>query len=230
MKNRPYPVGEPIVYGREHFEGVQWSHSTENPYRGYFKVRIAPPSNPPAYLPLHRRARHTSALLFALCGACSDSETPPTTCPHSTPEERSWICGYTHVSLNRALDNGYRVLEIFEIWHWSRWSKDMFASYMSTFLKQKIESSGWPPHCRDNPEAQKEYVDLYANREQIYIDPANMENNPGRKTGAKLFVNSLWGRLALRPIRTEVKSPFSSFSNHTFYRLILSTIVASLHD
>jgi hypothetical protein len=114
MAHREYPVGMPQVLTREQFVGVQWTSAGQNPYRGLFKVRIAPPAptGRREHVCLHRRTKN-GALAFTLCGPCSDAQSPR--CPHKTPAERSWLGGYTHVSLNRALDKGYTVLEIFEV-------------------------------------------------------------------------------------------------------------------
>jgi hypothetical protein len=38
MKSNQYPVGEPFVYGREHFVGQKWSKPADIPFKGLFKV------------------------------------------------------------------------------------------------------------------------------------------------------------------------------------------------
>ena len=38
-------------------------------------------------------------------------------CRHA-PHLRSWIAGYGHDELNKALSLGYVVLDVYEVWHW----------------------------------------------------------------------------------------------------------------
>src|SRR6187397_2397791 len=66
-------------------------------------------------------------------------------CCH-TVEERQFISTCTHLELNCALNSGYKVTKIFRAMTWkdNQWSNDIFTSYISEFMKIKIESSGYP--------------------------------------------------------------------------------------
>lgn len=44
----------------------------------------------------------------------------------------------------KALDNGYRIAEITEVWHFDKKSGSVFRGYINTFLKGKQEASGYP--------------------------------------------------------------------------------------
>jgi hypothetical protein len=46
--------------------------------------------------------------------------------------------------LQKALELGYRLDQIYEVWHFPESSHDLFASYINTFLKIKQEASGFP--------------------------------------------------------------------------------------
>jgi hypothetical protein len=46
---------------------------------------------------------------------------------------------------------------------------------------------------KDDPEAQKKFMQECKDRFGIIIDPTKMKLNPGRRALAKLLVNNLWG-------------------------------------
>jgi hypothetical protein len=101
------------------------------------------------------------------------------------------------VELQKALELGYRLDQIYEVWHFPQSSHDLFASYINTFLKIKQESSGFPEDC-DTPEQQQQYIQDIFEREGIQMNPAEIQKNPVRRTIAKLFLNCLWGKFAQR--------------------------------
>jgi hypothetical protein len=92
---------------------------------------------------------------------------------------------------------GYRLDQIYEVWHFPQTSQNLFRSYIDTFLKIKQEASGFPDGC-ETPEQQQDYIQEILQREGIQMDPANIEKNPVRRTIAKLFLNCLWGKFAQR--------------------------------
>ena len=73
----------------------------------------------------------------------------------------------------------------------------LFTNNINTFLKVKVEASGYPADCVTDEEKQK-YVDMYLEKEGIALDPEKIEFNPGLRLVAKAALNSLWGRLAKR--------------------------------
>jgi hypothetical protein len=99
--------------------------------------------------------------------------------------------------LHKALEMGYRLDQIYEVWHFPQTSQDLFRSYIDTFLKIKQEASGFPDGC-ETPEQQQEYIQEILLREGIQMDPTNIQKNPVRRTIAKLFLNCLWGKFAQR--------------------------------
>lgn len=54
---------------------------------------------------------------------------------------------YTRVTSR--MDVGYKVFDIYEVWHWKEQRKGLFAEYINEFLKEKMEPSGWPSICYD---------------------------------------------------------------------------------
>lgn len=57
-----------------------------------------------------------------------------------------------------------------------------------------------------NPESAKEaYVTKYLTKEGIPLDPNNIRRNPGRRSIAKLMLNSFWGKLGQRANLEQAK-------------------------
>ena len=53
--------------------------------------------------------------------------------------------------------------------------------------------------CLGKSEQDKEsYVKIYEEKENIKLVPAGIDNNPGRKSIAKLMLNSFWGKYGMR--------------------------------
>ena len=96
----------------------------------------------------------------------------------------------------KAIEKGYEVLEIHEVWHWEETTDELFSDYVHTFLKLKQEASGYPKHCVTD-EQKQQYIDEYYEHEGIRLDPNKIEYNPGLRWLAKLMLNSLWGMYIL---------------------------------
>lgn len=142
-------------------------------------------------------------LVFPLCAKCAeDEQTEP--CEHNVDErmlDGTWVT----VEVVKAKELGYKVIETFEVWHFENTvqydpnsdNKGIFGAYIDAFLKIKQECSGWPEGVET--EAQKQaYIDDYFDHEKIRLDPSKIRHNPGLRTVAKLCLNTLWGRFAMR--------------------------------
>ena len=128
--------------------------------------------------------------MFPLCKTCADTlnQNP---CIH-TDEERAILGTWCHVELMKAIEKGYEVLEIHEVWHWEETTNELFSDYVNTFLKRKQEASGYPKHSVTDQQKQR-YTDEYYEHEGIRLDPNKIEYNPGLRALAKFALNSLWG-------------------------------------
>ena len=92
----------------------------------------------------------------------------------------------------KAIEKGYEVLEMHEVWHWEETTDELFKGYVDMYLKLKQEASGYPKHCVTD-EQKQQYIDEYYEHEGIRLDPNKIEYNPGLRMLAKLALNSLWG-------------------------------------
>ena len=97
------------------------------------------------------------------------------------------------VELEKALEKGYKILQLYEVWHFPTTSDELFKDYVNTFLKIKQESSGYPKNCTTE-EQKQQYVEEYLEVEGIELEPDKIVYNPGMRALAKLMLNSFWGK------------------------------------
>lgn len=125
---------------------------------------------------------------------------------------------WTTNELYCALDNGYKIRHIEEIWHFEQTTTNLFKKYIRKFLKIKQEASGfplwveqeegikweYPAHLKEtakemNIEDRKElYILDYFKNQGIMMDKESIVSNPGMREIAKLCLNSLWGKFGQR--------------------------------
>ena len=65
----------------------------------------------------------------------------------------------------------------------------LFAKYIDTFYKLKIQASGLP----DEFASVDEFAETIRIQEGIILDKEKIEKNPAFRAVAKLCLNSLWG-------------------------------------
>ena len=198
MKTGDFPAGHPEVLTRERLipesPPLPWLRPVHNPYRGLLLVRVLPPQD--LALPLLPYRTQDGRLTFPLCSSCAESRQQRRPCEHRNWIERSWVAAFTHMELNRALQLGYRVCDIFEVWNYKRWGgrsstasdPPLFGDYIDLFLKLKEEASGWPASA-ETPEQRKAHLDAYMQREGIMLnsDALDRGKNPALRQIAVIF-------------------------------------------
>ena len=169
-------------------------------YFGLIKCTVLPPRG---LLHPVLPYRTKDKLMFPLCKTCTDTlnRNP---CTHSD-QERAILGTWCHVELMKAIEKGYEVLKIHEVWHFPQTTDKLFKDYVDTFLKIKQEASGYPKDCVTDEQKQR-YIDEYYEHEGIRLDPNKIEYNPGLRSLAKLMLNSLWGKLLFIICNTLVSS------------------------
>ena len=55
---------------------------------------------------------------------------------------------WVSLELNLAVEMGYKVVKIHEVWHFPDKTEWLFRGYIDMFLKKKQEASGWPGWCQ----------------------------------------------------------------------------------
>ena len=148
-------------------------------------------------------------------------------CPHSDAD-RTLRGTWCTPELVKAVEKGYTLIKIHEVWHFPPEQRQtgLFANYVNTWLKLKQESAGWPGWCQ-TLEQKREYILRYQERKGIRLDIASIAKNPGRKTTAKLMLNSFWGKFEERinkPTTVTVQNPAHLFSLISDAALDISTL------
>lgn len=201
-----YPIRHPTVYTNIH-------HTQIGSYFGLAKVTILPPYN--LYHPV-LPFRFMNKLTFPLCRTCIEVEMPKPMlershrCSHSEGQ-RALMGTWCTPELVMAVDHGYRILSIHEVWHFppANQKQGLFTEYVNTWLKTKTESSGYP-RWADTLEQRQRYVADYRTHEGIVLNPDLITPNAGRKACAKLMLNSFWGKFGentRKPKTVVVRDP-----------------------
>jgi hypothetical protein len=132
MKYGKFPLGHPQIIT----ENFNWGL---NEYFGLIKCTLLPPQN--LHIPV-LPARIDKQLMFSLCRTCS-SEQNVEECNH-TIDERCIEGTFVSLEMYKAIELGYKLINIDEVWHWDRTSSDIFKAYINFGIKGKQEASGYP--------------------------------------------------------------------------------------
>ena len=185
-----YPVGHPDkIFNPTAGPGAL-------PWYGLVKCKVLPPRG--LYhpvLPYRVKCQQAEKLMFPLCRTCAEIKIQGD-CNH-TSDERALIGTWTTDEVNKAIEKGYTVVKVYEVWHFEQRTNDLFKEYIKTFLKVKLETS---PH---NYKSDQEYKRVVL--ERLGIDLENIASNPGLRAIAKLCLNSLWGKFGQRNNMRQTK-------------------------
>lgn len=99
--------------------------------------------------------------------------------------------------LKVAIECGYKIKQVYW-WYDFDQSLDLFKDYISTFIKDKIEASGTPSWVQSDEDWQT-FTNELETRIGVKVQKENMVKNAGKKSGAKILLNSLWGKFGERP-------------------------------
>lgn len=144
-----YPEGHPEI----HLEP-----ENKNPFDcyGLMKIDILPPShlfNP--VFPFRHKIGPSYKLTFPLYHSCVEQEAIKPlfersfVCTH-TGEERMLRGTWCTPEIFKAIEKGYRVIRIHELWHFQEKRLRLFPPYVDTWLKIKQESGGCPAWCQSD--------------------------------------------------------------------------------
>ncbi|CAL1296137.1 unnamed protein product [Larinioides sclopetarius] len=207
-----YPIGHPEII-TEDFTDIE-------EYFGVVKCKVIPPRS--LFHPVLPYRSH-GKLMFPLCRSCTDT-LQQSVCTHND-DHRALTGTWVSEELKKAKSMGYKIAKIYEVYHFSKRSADLFKSYIDLFLRLKQESSGWPTECVTE-ETKKAYIESYAKREGIDLNAECIQVNPGRRSVAKLALNSFWGRWGM----SLNKNQLSFVSSLTEFNKILSDSTIKVKD
>ena len=199
-KNACYPIGHPTIITQPRDQSI-------SSYFGIAHVDILAPAQ--LFHPV-LPVRSGNKLTFPLCGKCVKEEQSKAmlertdVCDH-TPEERMLRGTWCTPEIKKAVEKGYSVVRIHEVWHFPQQQEGLFREYVDTWLKLKQEAAGWPHWC-DTEAKKQQYLTQYKEREGIDLDYASIQKNAGRKACAKLMLNSFWGKFGERPNKPRTQT------------------------
>ena len=119
-----------------------------------------------------------------------------TLCEHTSVEERQLQGSWTTVEVQKALEHGYKLCSVDEIFHFPRRSTTVFSDYVSSLFRLKVLSSGWPKEVQENEEAKNDYLKTLQEKEGINLRKEDIQENPGLRKVSKLLLNAMWGKFA----------------------------------
>ena len=122
--------------------------------------------------------------------------------------QKDWVCAHLEdqgeltgtwctPEKEKALEKGYTMKKIHEVWHFPRCQTGLFKNYVDTSLKIKEEASGFPSDC-NTPEKRQQHVNAYRQAEGIELNVNQIAKNPARRQVAKLMLKSMWGNIGQR--------------------------------
>ncbi|XP_030762206.1 uncharacterized protein LOC115887022 [Sitophilus oryzae] len=187
-----YPVGHPeVIVGSEKCSKLNLRETD-----GLIKCRILPPQqliHPVLPVKLNDK------LMFVLCYTCG--KVGAKECSHSD-EERTINGTWVIDEVVKALEKGYKILDIQEIW-----------KYKVTQYNPETKEGGLFNGYIN------QYVREYLEKEGVTLNPEKVSVNPGLRQLGKAVITSFWGKLCQRENQgktTIVNKPevlFSMLSN-----------------
>lgn len=183
QKSQIFPVGHPTILTADK---VQLTKLDE--YFGLIKCTVLPPQN--LYHPV-LPAHIGKKLKFVLCGACAE-EMPDHKCDHNDAE-RSLTGTWATPEVNLALQLGYKMIKVYEVWNFEQKSNNLFSGYVKMFLQEKFHSKGYPASLSTEEEKAAFRAEIL-DKEGVELFDEKMIPNSGRLLVSKLCLNCLWVR------------------------------------
>ena len=151
-------------------------------YEGIIKCKVLPPDD--LFHPI-LQVHCNGKMMFPLCMKCAEDSSDK--CSHSK-EERSLVGTWVTFELFKALDCGYRLLYVYEIWHFDTVSDQFFKGYVDNFLKIKQEASAIPVGVSQTQKKKSLFVTMRRQKGFVLIQ-AIFKKTLGKGTLLKLCSN-----------------------------------------
>lgn len=157
-------------------------------------------------------------LIFALCKRCAEIRNQ-NQWPHDN-NQRSFIGTWTTDEVNKAISEDYKILKVYDVWHFDKTSDDLFKGYIWRFMKIKLKSSKNVFKTKD--------VDSFKSKikKSLDIDIDKFEYNAGLRSISKLCLNSLWGTFGQPSNMNQTKYVTEPAE---FYKISLDDTVSNLN-
>ena len=199
-KTAKMPVGHPSII-THNFD------PTLNSYFGIAHLKILPPRS--EYLPI-LPVRIRGKLTFPLCRTCASNEQKEN-CNHDD-NERALTGVWCTPEIIKAIEIGYKVLRIYEVYHYENSSQHrpetgkggLFAEQVDLFLKLKAQASGYPEWVKSQQD-RLNYIAEFEAKCGVKLDKEKIEVNPALRSISKICLNSFWGKLGQRNNKVQTK-------------------------
>ena len=200
-KTARYPVGHPTFISQPGTTDI-------SEYFGFVKCRIVPPYG--LYHPV-LPSRKEEKLTFPLCPSCVEENLKKpllmrSPICHHTRAQRTLTGTWCTPELEKAVELGYEIEHVYEVWHFEESREGLFESYVNNWLKLKQEASGWPSDVGNDEQNRQEYIRNYYEKEGILLDYNKIAYNPGLRSVAKIALNSMWGKFGQNLNKTQIKA------------------------
>ena len=121
--------------------------------------------------------RTQGKLMFSLCKTCADvcNQFP---CSHNS--ERAIQGTWCSVELEKALEKGYQILQLHEVWHFPKTSNELFVDYIKHVPQNQAESK-WLSQRRSNRRTETIVHQGVLRARRDSARPRQVEYNPGFK-------------------------------------------------
>ena len=213
---KTYPVG--------HRTKISNLITYDKKWFGFVKCKIDPLRN--LYhpvLPVRRMCKKSEKFLFPLCRTCAEYQ-QQTPCEHEE-EQRSIMGTWCTNEMNKAIEKGYRITRIYEVWHFDKTTDTLFRDYVKEFMRIKMENSK-PPAVGANCSYKSIENFKQVVKDRLDINLGKIEYNTGMQQIAKLCLNFLWGKFGQKLNLTQTKYVTEP---KEFYGVLLDEIVDDLN-
>ena len=185
-----YPVGKPVLLNRKDIE----TPFNLDKYFGVVSCQVEPPAK--LHVPVLPYKNKSGKLTFPLCRECCDKKIAR--CTHYGQKCRNLSGAWTTVELKLALAEGYKIIDVYQIYHFTEKSNTLFKEFILEMLRGKMEASGFPKGVNSKSE-QLEYIKNIEKETGVLLNRDNISVNPGARQYHKTVLNSLWGKFAQNP-------------------------------
>ena len=152
-----------------------------------------------------QNCKNTRKILKEKCQQCYELRNMD--CKHSD-FERAITGLWTTAEIKKALEKGYAVQKIHNVWHFEQTSTELWKGYIRKFMKIKLETSKFT--CSE---------EVYREKAKTFgIELGELKENPGLRFIAKICLNSLWGKFGQN---AKIRHSEYIDTEKDFYRVIL---------
>ena len=207
-----FPVGKFDVIIGEDLNSLDYSDGhlswREADVNGLVFLSIEAPRNMEYPFILYRTKDNRS--VAALCSKCAEDQVL-TACPHEGMD-RAITGVYTTLEVNYALSLGYKIIHIYEAWHWAQQEK-IFQAFMQLLLRRKVMYSGYPEDIV-SPVERSNYCEQVNAKlglsGDLILEPSAIECDAEKRQYWKLLSCSVIGKLGqsnLFPLDVFIDTP-----------------------